>query len=199
MSKTCDGLAGNKWSGDWTSLEPHFHRTKLARKSSYECSYVKCSEFPLLFFCLCFVDRKGSRQIPDIVPTQNCFANKQETFTNELLWGFQGPDCLGEGKKARKINAGFVPCSAKPPAAFVAEILSYQGKKIGWHLVGVWIGGVWNGHFPESKIFSEAEFFRKIPEILQRVRFLRARRNPIPYPQPFHTPTGLTPRKSTET
>ena len=27
----------------------------------------------------------------------------------------------------------------------------------GWHLVGVWIGGVWNGHFPESeKDFSEA-------------------------------------------
>ena len=37
---------------------------------------------------------------------------------------------------------------------------------IGRHLVGVWIGGVWNGHFPESeKYFSEAEFFRKIADI----------------------------------
>ena len=32
--------------------------------------------------------------------------------------------------------------------------------------MGVWIGGVWNGHFPESeKYFSDAEFSRKIPEI----------------------------------
>ena len=40
------------------------------------------------------------------------------------------------------------------------------------HLVGVWIGGVWNGHFPESeKYFSEAEISRKIPEIPQKERF----------------------------
>ena len=33
----------------------------------------------------------------------------------------------------------------------------------GRHLVGVWIGGVWNGHFSESeKYFSEAEISRKI-------------------------------------
>ena len=32
--------------------------------------------------------------------------------------------------------------------------------------MGVWIGGVWNGHFPESeKYFSEAEISMKIPEI----------------------------------
>ena len=35
--------------------------------------------------------------------------------------------------------------------------------------MGVWIGGVWNGHFPESeKYFSEAEICRKIPEISQK-------------------------------
>ena len=29
-------------------------------------------------------------------------------------------------------------------------------------LIGVWIGGVWDGHFPESeKYFSEAEIPRK--------------------------------------
>ena len=34
--------------------------------------------------------------------------------------------------------------------------------------MGVWIGGVWNDHFPESeKYFPEAEFCRKIPEIPQ--------------------------------
>ena len=44
---------------------------------------------------------------------------------------------------------------------------------VGRHLVGVWIGGVWNGHFPESeKYFSEAEICRKIPEIPQKERFL---------------------------
>ena len=43
---------------------------------------------------------------------------------------------------------------------------------IGRHLVGVWIGGVWNGHFPESeKYFSEVEFSRKIPEIPQKSDF----------------------------
>ena len=43
----------------------------------------------------------------------------------------------------------------------------------GRHLVGVWIGGVWNGHSPESeKYFSEGEFSRKIPEIPQEERFL---------------------------
>ena len=41
------------------------------------------------------------------------------------------------------------------------------------HLVGVWIGGVWNGHFPESeKYFSGAEISRKILEFPQKERFL---------------------------
>ena len=39
--------------------------------------------------------------------------------------------------------------------------------------MGVWIGGVWNGHFPESeKYVSEPEICRKIPEIPQKERFL---------------------------
>ena len=39
-----------------------------------------------------------------------------------------------------------------------------RGSKIGRHLVGVWIGGVWNDHFPESeKYYSEAEISRKMP------------------------------------
>ena len=48
-----------------------------------------------------------------------------------------------------------------------------KGPSIGRHLVGVWIGGVWNGHFPEpEKYFSEAEISRKMPEIPQKERFL---------------------------
>ena len=42
----------------------------------------------------------------------------------------------------------------------------------GQHLVGVWIGGISNGHFPESgKYFSGAEICRKIPEIPKKERF----------------------------
>ena len=38
--------------------------------------------------------------------------------------------------------------------------------------VGVWIGGLWNDHFPESeKYLSEAEISWKIPEIPQKERF----------------------------
>ena len=77
-------------------------------------------------------------------------------------------------------------------------------QKFGRHLVGVWIGGVWNGHFPESeKYFSEAEISRKMPEIPQKERFspnfrlrnlkIQSPKNAIPYPQPFHTPTTLPP------
>ena len=45
-------------------------------------------------------------------------------------------------------------------------------KDSGRHLVGVWIGGVWNGRFPESETyFSEAKSSRKIPEIPQKERF----------------------------
>ena len=80
--------------------------------------------------------------------------------------------------------------------------LDFYDSLIGRHLVGIWIGGVWNGHFPESeKYFSEAEFCRKIPVIPQKERFLpnfrlrnlkfRARKIAIPYSQPFHTPTRL--------
>ena len=46
-------------------------------------------------------------------------------------------------------------------------------RTVGRHLVGVWIGGLWNGHFPESeKYFSDAEISRKMPEIPQKERFL---------------------------
>ena len=61
----------------------------------------------------------------------------------------------------------------------VSRLLAFLGSpsfcpktRIGRHLMGVWIGGVWNGHFPESeKYFSEAEISRKMPEILQQERF----------------------------
>ena len=66
--------------------------------------------------------------------------------------------------------------------------------------MGLWIGGVWNGHFPESEqYFSEAKISKKIHEIPQKERFLpkfrlrnfkyQSPKNAIPYPHPFHTPT----------
>ena len=39
-----------------------------------------------------------------------------------------------------------------------------SGKFLGRHLVGVWIGGVWNGHLPEpEKYFSEVETLQENP------------------------------------
>ena len=75
---------------------------------------------------------------------------------------------------------------------------------IGRHLVGVWIGGVWNRHFPESKkYFSEAEICRKIN--LQENRQNSAERaifakfqapkfeNSEPEKMQFHTPSHSIP------
>ena len=44
---------------------------------------------------------------------------------------------------------------------------------VGWHWMRVWIGSVWNGHFPEcQKLFSEAEICREMPEIPQKEQVL---------------------------
>ena len=65
--------------------------------------------------------------------------------------------------------------------------------------MGVWIGGVWNGRFPESeKYFSEAEFSRQIPEIPQKERFspnFRLRDLKIQSPKNcnLHTPSHSIP------
>ena len=79
--------------------------------------------------------------------------------------------------------------------------MSIQGWFFGRHLVGVWIGGVWNGHFPESeKYFLEAEFSRKIPEIPQKERFFQISGSEIfefensePEKLQFHTPSHSIP------
>ena len=70
--------------------------------------------------------------------------------------------------------------------------------------MGVWIGGVWDGHFPEpEKYISVAEFSRKSLQFCRKSDFcqisgseiwkFRARKIAIPYPQPYHTPTRLPP------
>ena len=72
--------------------------------------------------------------------------------------------------------------------------------------MGVWIGGVWNGHFPKSEnIFQRPNFpgnslkFRRKSDVCQisgsEIWKFRARKIAIPYPQPFHTPTRLPPKK----
>ena len=61
----------------------------------------------------------------------------------------------------------------RDPWAAAASSTARSSSSFGRHLVGVWIGGVWNGRSPESeKYFSEAEICRKIPEIPQKERFL---------------------------
>ena len=82
---------------------------------------------------------------------------------------------------------------------------SSLSQGIGRHLVGVWIGGVWDGHFPGSeKYFSEAEISKKMPEILQKERFspnFRLRNLKIQNPKTcnsippaIYTPTRLPPK-----
>ena len=71
--------------------------------------------------------------------------------------------------------------------------------------MGVWIGGVWNGHFPESEKYlcQRPKFPQKSWKFRRKSDFAKFRapkfeisepeKNAIPYPQPFHTPTRLPP------
>ena len=46
--------------------------------------------------------------------------------------------------------------------------------KLGRQLVGVWIGGVWNGHFPESEtIFQRPKFAGKSPKFCRKRDFAK--------------------------
>ena len=80
-----------------------------------------------------------------------------------------------------------------------ASPFKFCGGFFGQHLVGVWIGGVRNGHFPESeKYFLEAEISRKIPEIPQKgVDFAKFQapkfENSEPEKMQFHTPRHSIP------
>ena len=71
----------------------------------------------------------------------------------------------------------FLPCPPQPsPGIFFPKIPSFWELRstlsIGRHSVGAWIGGVWNGRFPESEnYFSETEISRRIPEIPQKELF----------------------------
>ena len=67
------------------------------------------------------------------------------------------------------------------------------------------VASVWNGQFPESeKYLSQAELSRKSLKFRRKSDFcqisdskiwgFRARKIAIPYPQPFHTPTRLSPK-----
>ena len=97
-------------------------------------------------------------------------------------------------------SALFAVCRDQP-ALNMSPSKGHKHKEhyIGRHLVGVRIGGIWNGHFPESeKYFSEAEISRKMPEIPQKERFLpnfRLRNLKIQSPKKmqFHTPSHSIP------
>ena len=69
----------------------------------------------------------------------------------KLKMGNLLPESSGALRALRILSASF---------SLFSFCLAFVCSKIfGRHLVGVWIGGVWNGHFPESeKYFSEAEF-----------------------------------------
>ena len=67
------------------------------------------------------------------------------------------------------------PLKAQPLSedGFAYGLKTETCQFLGLHLVGIWIGGVWNGHFqsPKNKYSSEAEISRKMPEIPQKERF----------------------------
>ena len=63
-------------------------------------------------------------------------------------------------------------CKLVRVLAAVQVVCGDADEVISLYLVGVWICGVWNGHFPESEnYFSEAEISRKTPEFPQKERF----------------------------
>ena len=77
---------------------------------------------------------------------------------------------------------------------------------VGLRLVGVWVGGVWNGHFPESEImvFILRSFHENPGNSTERVILAKSQApkfeiqspkkcNSIPPAIPFHTPTRLPP------
>ena len=78
----------------------------------------------------------------------------------------ESPENPLRGKLPQSASRRVVPLGWWPSGTFRSVPIKEKNRPA---LSGVWIGGVWNGHFPDSeKYFSEAEFPRKIPEILQK-------------------------------
>ena len=62
-------------------------------------------------------------------------------------------------------DSGFLKIQQRPRSLPAFAVLKCKSN-IFCPVVGVWIGGAWNGHFPESeKCFSDAEIYRKFPDI----------------------------------
>ena len=113
------------------------------------------------------------KQLKETIKQMKRQANTQKAFSQLPKWRSPTTNVFDRLHQDSCLRLA----SSKPRISLskLASIIS------GRHLVGVWIGGVWNGHFPESqKDFSEAEISRKMPEILQKERFSFAPQNAIP-------------------
>ena len=111
---------------------------------------------------------------------------------------------MGGFRKGGFCNNRFV---LKPDFAIASEVSIFNknpgspctNRFLGRHLVGVWIGGVWNGHFPESEkfFFRDGNFQENALNSAERAIFAKFQapkfENSEPEKMQFHTPSHSIP------
>ena len=95
-------------------------------------------------------------------------------FSSDFLWRAEAARSSGHTVGFHNQKLGPVSClggsTVKP-----FRIRPFDTFQFGRHLVGVWIGGVWNGHFPESEkiIFRRPKFPGKSLKFRRKSNILR--------------------------
>ena len=114
-----------------------------------------------------------AQNVTNIFLDHECWPQLHFNFTHNFLKMSFFEDLGGGHKKVSK---------------FQAKLHSGQSR-VGGQL-GVWIGGVWNGHLPEFEIISLAI----LPKFRLRNLKIRTCKNACPSAQPFHTSTRTHPK-----
>ena len=100
------------------------------------------------------------------------------------LTSFEGAPCwIRAATKAKTMKCWFCnrgPLREKGRGGFCPRASFMSCARVGRHLVGVWIGGVCNGHFPESENSLQRPKSRKILEVPQKER-------PLPNFRPWNS------------
>ena len=83
--------------------------------------------------------------------------NRANVYENEMVLTYRDLNCSGASPKVR--NVSLIHSGGRGPNLVVSLISLLLVPRIGRHLVGVWIGGAWNGHFQSLKnIFQRPKF-----------------------------------------